>query len=316
MLEDEPLEATIEIRRGPLALPGAEVCDPLAGEPLSVRDALSWRRGGRTVSVQVVARFPRRGHRSMPPPELVVRDALGLACAVQPASTPAQDVLVLPRTEPVRWGEDRRRSNARLAGIVAPSDALAAVEIDGLRPYRPGTPASRIHWPALARGAGLLERRLLPDGDAQPLVVLDARGAGPQEHLDAAVRAAASLTLELARRGGCLLLFPGERRPVAIDPDLAGWPAAHTRLALIDGGPRTAAPVLRAGARLGAVLYVSAHHPERVPPGLSGTRAGCVLVVPAALASHFSTRPSFAVSGCLGFAVRARAGAAMEGAAA
>ena len=29
---------------------------------------------------------------------------------------------------------------------------------DLVRPYRVGTPASRIHWAALARGAGLLER--------------------------------------------------------------------------------------------------------------------------------------------------------------
>ena len=46
---------------------------------------------------------------------------------------------------------------------------------------------------------GLLERRLQADGDSRPLVVLDARCDGPTEHLDACVRAAASLVLELNR---------------------------------------------------------------------------------------------------------------------
>jgi uncharacterized protein (DUF58 family) len=32
--EDEPLEATIEVRRGPFGLPGAEIVDPLVGEPI------------------------------------------------------------------------------------------------------------------------------------------------------------------------------------------------------------------------------------------------------------------------------------------
>src|SRR5205807_7539470 len=106
-------------------------------------------------------------------------------------------------------------------------DPLAAVDIDGLRPYRHGTSASRIHWPAFARGAGLLERRLRADSDMRPLVVLDARGSGPPEHLDAAVRAAASLTLELARRRGCRVLLPGERRGIVVEPDLVAWRRVH-----------------------------------------------------------------------------------------
>ena len=62
----------------------------------------------------------------------------------------------------------------RLADGHAASEAMAAVDVDGLRPYRPGTPASRIHWPAVARGAGLIERRLQADGDSRPMIVLDA----------------------------------------------------------------------------------------------------------------------------------------------
>src|ERR1700733_8579028 len=133
----------------------------------------------------------------------------------------------------------------RRAAGPASVEPLGATEVDGLRPYRPGTPASRIHWSALARGAGVLERRLQADTDSRPLVVVDARGSGPPappEYLDAAVRAAASLVLELGKQVGCGLLLPGEHRPLEVEPDLAALPVAHARLALVAGGPATPAP--------------------------------------------------------------------------
>jgi len=310
VLEEQPLEATIVVRRGHLGLPGAQIDDPLAGAPVSVGDALSPICGSRTAKVHVVARFARRGLRSVPPPTLVVRDALGLARTTRPALTATQEVLVLPRTEPVRWSEHGPGERRHRSGAPAPSEPLAAVDVDGLRPYRPGTPASRIHWPALARGAGLLERRLQADGDARPLVVVDARGSGPGAHLDAAVRAAASLTLELARRGGCMLLLPGERRASTIDPDLAGWEAAHVRLALVEGGPGTPAPRVGGGARLGPVFYVAAQPLDRLPAAVAGVgRRGCALVLPRELGARMGARPSFEVAGCYGLGVRQRAGA-------
>ena len=156
--------------------------------------------------MRIVASFPRRGLRRIDPPTLIVSDALELARIVRESPSPAQELLVLPRTERVKWvpgaGEKWRRATG-----AAPLEPFGATEVDGLRPYRQGTPASRIHWPALARGAGLLERRLRADTETRPLVVLDARCDGPLEHLDAAVRAAASLVLELGR--------PHRLRPVA-----------------------------------------------------------------------------------------------------
>jgi uncharacterized protein (DUF58 family) len=38
--------------------------------------------------------------------------------------------------------------------------SIGDLDPDGLQPYTPGTPIGRIHWPALARGAGLQQRRL------------------------------------------------------------------------------------------------------------------------------------------------------------
>jgi hypothetical protein len=231
---------------------------------------------------------------------------LELASATRLGESSAQELLVLPRTEPVRWSGRERGRRAEGSEARQADEPLAAVDVDGLRPYRPGTPASRIHWAALARGAGLLERRLRADGDTRPLIVLDARSSGPEEYLDAAVRAAASLTVELARRGGCRVLLPGERRPVAVEGDLLTWPGVHARLALVERATDARAPALSAGARLGPVFYVAAKPLERVPAALAGTgSAACVIVLPTELMQLAAT-PSFEVSGCRGYALRAR----------
>ncbi len=328
VIEHEPLEATIRVRRGRLGLPGAEVHDVLARTPISLSGPLAPLFGGRSANVRIVTSFPRRGSHTLAPPSLIVRDPLDLAHVVRVDPAPAQRLLVLPRTERVRWLRgDRGRRSEQPDGDTH-SDALAAVDIDGLRPYRPGTSASRIHWPAVARGAGLLERRLHSDGDARPLVVLDARGPGPIELLDAAVRAAASVTLELARKGGCGLLLPGERRVTAIDPNLSNWPAAHVRLALVQGGPEIRPPALGVlGGRLGPVFYVAAQPFERLAAQLaSSTRGSATLVVPLENLTdgklpgmRAPAVASFEVSGCRGFVlgagasnsrVSARAGAA------
>jgi hypothetical protein len=194
VVEGEPLAATIEIRRGLLGLPGAEVVDPFTGSRLEVGGGpLSVLTGGRSVSVRVVTRFGRRGLHTLRAPSLLARDPLELARVESVSAMPAQQLLVLPRTEPVRWLAVGRGRRLRVPDGHATTEALAAVDLDGLRPYRPGTPASRIHWPALARGAGLIEKRLRADGDTRPLIVLDARLPAPAiaesgELLDAAGR--------------------------------------------------------------------------------------------------------------------------------
>jgi len=305
VVEDEPIEATVEVRRGPWGLPGAAVDDPLAHEPISIRGPMSIISGGNSASVRIVASFPRRGVRRIEPPTLIVSDALELARVERVSASPTQEILVLPRTERVKWvpgaGEKWRRATG-----AAPLEPFGATEVDGLRPYRQGTPASRIHWPALARGAGLLERRLRADTETRPLVVVDARCDGPAEHLDAAVRAAASLVLELGTRTGCGLLLPGEYRPLEVETDLIAWSVAHARLALVEGGPQARAPGLAPGARSAQVLYVAATAHARLPVGLAsaGVRAA-ILVVPKALANHPRQQASFEVAGCVGFVVGA-----------
>jgi uncharacterized protein (DUF58 family) len=315
IVEEEPLESTIEVRRGYLGLPGAEVFDPVTGARVSLAQPLSLIAGGRTARIRVVTSFSRRGIKQLRPPTLLITDPLELARTVKLEAGSAQELLVLPRTERVRWLAAGTGWRSEQPDGRAHADALAAVDLDGLRPYRPGTPASRIHWPAVARGAGLLERRLQPDGDSRPLVVLDTRGEGEDELLDAAVRAAASLVLELARAGGCGLLLSGERRATTVGPDLLGWPGIHARLAVLEGGPDSAAPaIVASGTRTGPVLYVAAQPHERLPARVSSLTQGAALVVlPTSTLEggrvpgwRVTTARSFEVAGCVGLALRSR----------
>lgn len=301
ILEDQAVEARIEVRGGPFGVPGGEVLDPLAGGAVALGSIMFSPRRRKAADVRVVVRFARRGRRTLDPPALALRDPLGLAEVVRRGRGDAQTLLVLPRLDRARWARQSPGASIDQQAGTPLLDALAAVDVDGLRPYRPGTPASRISWPALARGAGLLERRMQVEREAGPLVVLDARYAGAPERLDAAVRAAASLTYELARRAGCELLLPGDRRPVLIEPDLAAWPAAHVCLALVEGGPGVSPPMLSARPRGGALFYVAAQREHLPLQLLRGGHAGAVLVLPKDVAPPMRRAPRFEVSGCVGY---------------
>ena len=227
---------------------------------------------------------------------------------------------MLPRTERVKLGRrERRRRGAERAGATRASSRSAAIDVDGLRPYRPGTPASRIHWPALARGAGLLERRLRADGDTPPAGrARRSRRRARREQLDAAVRAAASLALELGAPGG-LRAAAARRAPrrSTVEPDLVALagrprPAGAGRGRARDAGARRSA----AGRPLGPVLYVAAQPARRGCRRARrrrrrGPPCSCC---PSALADGSRHGASFEVAGCRGFVVGARRGAGDAGA--
>jgi len=145
----------------------------------------------------------------------------------------------------------------------------------------------------------MMERRLRAESDTRPLILLDPRGAAAEEDLDAAVRAAASLTVHLARAGGCALLLPGERRPVILEPTLGGWPHAHARLALIEGTMRPSLGALPGEETLehepvgpepglrqrGQCRGVGDHHTAMpvILPGSTPMRIICVLIAEGSL---------------------------------
>jgi uncharacterized protein (DUF58 family) len=283
--ELEPYPLRLRVQRGAFPPPAGELVEPLLDRALPATDPRSRR-------VRVNVRFERRGRRRIEPARLVIRDPLSLA--VRETVSDAAEVLVLPRIEPLKMG-----AASGMAGMQPVSGALteaaAELELHSLRPYRAGAPASRIHWPTVARTRVMMERRLVAESDARPLVVLDPSNPPSLDELDRAVRATASLVVHLARRAhGCSLLLPGQRRPIDLDGELRGWPALHARLALLEASE--GAPRSRRLERSGAVFWVSAGG-SSLPPR-TGRGGGSFFITPVAVSGRAA---AFTVAGCAGY---------------
>lgn len=298
VMEDEPVDIVLHVRAGAFGIPTGALRDDLLPAPAPLR-------AGRSEQQQRLrVRFVRRGRRVLQPPTVEVRDPLGLASVLVSRGAQEAEVLVLPRVLPVGAGEGGpgdgvlgRRGRPRIA---------AEVDVDGVRAMRPGAPASRIYWPALARGGELMERRLQAEGDTRPLIVLDPRAApaavgedpvDAEEALDRAVRAVASLCVHLAHAGGCAVLLPGDRRATVLQHTLGAWPHLHARLALVDASGRPALGGI--ASRRGPVLYVAARPQARAPRALMhAPGGGRILVVPVPIPGR---RALFSVAGCHGY---------------
>jgi uncharacterized protein (DUF58 family) len=270
--------------------PGGELRDPLLERPVVVGP--TW---GRSLSKSVW--FDGPGRRRLDPARIVVRDPLGL-WERELASDRGEEVVVLPRVDPIHWPEGGSEDEGgRSGGSGTASEAssrrggLAQFEVDGLRPYRDGSPASRIHWPAVARTGEMLERRLIAGGDPRPLVVFDPRGEDVWVRVRA-MRAAASLCVALARSGGCNLLLPGARRVLPIDSALHAWPEAHTKLAMADEHGAATLPSQTTGA---LVYWVTAG--RALPRSARRLHPRSLLITP-----NGSRRSAvFRVSGCFAY---------------
>ena len=296
-IEEEPVVIDLIVSGGRLPLPSGYIEDDLLPKPAAMVS------GRRRTEVHISARVARRGRKVLAPPRIVVSDPLGLATRVVSAEESAE-LLVLPRLQKVVTPPGEGDGSGLVARRGRPSIA-AEVDLDGLRPYRPGAAASRIFWPGLARGGELMERRLRSDGDTRPLIVLDPRAPASSDALDAAVRATGSLVVHFAKRTGCGLLMPGDRRATIIEHDMLAWPSVHVRLALLDDhtGPSLAA----AQNRRGLIVYVAARPVDRAPRGLGRTPGGCLLVMPGALPNR---RAVLEVAGCYGYISGRQSGAA------
>jgi uncharacterized protein (DUF58 family) len=255
--EDQPISVCLQVRRpGRLPLPvhlEAQV-DTDRWMPLG--------EGGGLVRLLV----GRRGAWRLDPSRLRLRDGFGIVQWPLVVGRP-EPLLVLPAPDlrlPIPPRPDARAADPDL-------------DLDGLEPYVPGTPISRMHWPALARGAGLQQRRLTPPPGGLPLVVVDTADTSDPGAVDWAARTAAGAILRWAGTGGCRVLLPGDQAATTVTDLTAAWRGLHRCLALLQpaGPPATGlgpleaggAPVLRVRAAQ-APAEVRGAPPRPLPPGV------------------------------------------------
>jgi uncharacterized protein (DUF58 family) len=294
--EDQPWPLRLVVSTGILPPPGGEIVEPILKRSLLLSQMPVGRDGKRRVRVEV--RFSRRGRRSIEGSRLIIRDPLGLALRETEYANEGE-VLVLPRIEPVvpveGGGAPGTQSRGREGGEGGGAARAPApeMELDVLRPYRPGAPATRIHWPTLARTGELMERRFVADPRARPLIVVDSHEPVGERELDAAVRAAASLAFHLGRAGGCGVLLPGDRQPTLLRQDMRRFPEVHARLALLE--PASSFPALARRQGSGPIVWVTASH---AIPSLPARLGAGWIVAPHPLAA--GAPAEFRVGGCIG----------------
>jgi uncharacterized protein (DUF58 family) len=229
--------------------------DAHGGDWLGVRleveiDPGTWVEIARAGSITEVT-VERRGEYRLLRSRVRVRDALGIFERSWRVGS-VEPILILP-TPAVP--ANRNPSRPATGGDPEP---------DGLQEHSPGTPLARIHWPALARGAGLQVRRFAAAPGGLPLVVVDTAGARDVFAVDWAARTAAGHILALTRSGGCRVVLPGDVSETTVIGLEAGWRPLHRRLARLAGSLQAPAWGPAAGA---AAIVVRA---SAAPPGPAG----------------------------------------------
>lgn len=188
------------------------VAAALGTAPRFVLDRLA---PGRSAAVAYTVRPDVRGRHRVGPLQVRVTDPLGL-CEVPAQLAGADDVLVLPRVEPLSGVDGARGWNG--AGDAGERAAVATGEHGmGTREYRSGDDLRRVHWRSTARRGELMVRQDEQPRQQRATVLLDRRarahrGTGPASSFERAVTAAASVASVLVASGYAVRLV-GDATP-------------------------------------------------------------------------------------------------------
>ncbi|MGH7706259.1 MAG: DUF58 domain-containing protein [Candidatus Dormibacteria bacterium] len=184
----------------------------------------------------------RRGRHELGPTELRLSDPFGLF--PRRLTYPARaSVLVYPALHPIpELGGSWFAAGVESGPNRGPRDLPPSAS--GIREHDPADGMSRIHWVSTARTGRLMSRTFESEDAADLLVVLDLRhrstaGEGPQNSLESAVSAAASILHAGLRHGQAVALLQSDRHLSRVPP---GRGDAHERrlmeclaLAVADG---------------------------------------------------------------------------------
>lgn len=170
-----------------------------------------------------------RGIHTLPAPEAVAEDPLGIASATHRVGDPLS-VTVYPRVAFLKSCAlhpdlGLRQDWAGQKGLLTPG----ASEFRGIRPHQPGEPLSHIDWKSTAKTGVLMLREMEEPAGADITLVLDGTadqvvGEVPETNFELAVRAAGSVADYALRagRGVSLICHERMRRQVRLTADGGG----------------------------------------------------------------------------------------------
>ncbi len=238
-------------------------------------------------STRMRARFVLRGLHHLDPFTLAAVAPLGLACGPRRESD-AMKIHVVPRVANVVRLPLTTASRHQPGGVALASSSGEAMDLLGVKPYRPGDPVRDIHARSWARTGVPVVREYQQEYFTRVGIVLDT-DVDDAERLEAAIELAAGVIAHIS--GGDALvdvLVVGEAvHELTVGRSLGTLDQALELLATVESGPRLHAPQLLARLhpyldRLSAVVFVAlAAGPEHaaVERGFTGRGIACTTLL-------------------------------------
>ncbi len=160
---------------------------------------------------------PGRGHYSIGPLTVRVRDSLGLYLSEKRLAP--ETLAVMPRPERIRGTELRPRHVGPWTGTIPSRAAGVGTEFFSLRDYMPGEDLKRVNWKATARSNRLILNEMEAERVTDIMVALDTDvsfyESSEREFFEQSVSAASSVASLLLRQGNRVgLILQGAERGI------------------------------------------------------------------------------------------------------
>ena len=172
---------------------------------------------GEEVEMSMEFMDPGRGHYSIGPLTVRIRDAFGLYLSEHRMNP--ETLAVMPRPERIRGTELRPRHLGPWAGTIPSRTSGVGTEFFSLRAYVPGDDLKRVNWKATARSNRLVVNEMEAERVTDVMVVLDTDVSfyegSVKELFEQSVKAAASMSSLLLHQGNRVgLILQGEERGI------------------------------------------------------------------------------------------------------
>ena len=172
---------------------------------------------GEEVEMSMEFMDPGRGHYSIGPLTVRIRDAFGLYLSEHRMNP--ETLAVMPRPERIRGTDLRPRHLGPWAGTIPSRTSGVGTEFFSLRAYVPWDDLKRVNWKATARSNRLVVNEMEAERVTDVMVVLDTDVSfyegSVRELFEQSVKAAASMSSLLLHQGNRVgLILQGEERGI------------------------------------------------------------------------------------------------------
>jgi uncharacterized protein (DUF58 family) len=240
-----------------------------------------------TAETRMRAKFVARGLHHLDPFTAAAVAPLGLACGPR-RSTEAVKLHVVPRIANVVRLPETRVARHQPGGIALASKSGEAMDLLGVRPYRPGDPVRDLHARSWARTGLPVVREYQQEYFTRVGVVLDT-DAVDADRLEAAIELAAGVIAHLSRGEALVdVLVVGDAvHELTVGRSLGYLDQALELLASVERGPAARAPALLRRLRphldrLSSVVVIALGEGEErraLERGITGRGIACTTLV-------------------------------------